>query len=62
MRNYGNKTREEPLKKMKQLDKKNEHLSSDSPCLKQKKELDATSIKTEKIRPTQIRLPRKYGS
>ncbi|GFH85251.1 hypothetical protein IMSAGC001_00649 [Bacteroides acidifaciens] len=44
MRNYDNKTREEPLKKMKQLDKKNEHLSSDSPCLKQKKELDATSI------------------
>ena len=30
MRNYDNKTREEPLKKMKQLDKKNE--------------LDATSI------------------
>lgn len=47
MRNYDNKTREELLEIIEQLEKENEFLSSDSPCLKQQKELDAARIKAE---------------
>lgn len=47
MRNYDNKTREELLEIIEQREKENEFLSSDSPCLKQQKELDAARIKAE---------------
>ena len=47
MRNYDNKTREELLEIIRQLEKKSEPLSSELLCLKQQKELDAARIKAE---------------
>ncbi len=47
MRNYDNKTKEELLEIIEQLEKKAESLSSQQLCVKQQKELDAARIKAE---------------
>lgn len=47
MQNYDNKTKEELLEIIEQLEKKEEFLSSELLCIKQQKELNAAKIKAE---------------